>query len=31
MSQSEDELRRECEILRAQLVQNTHVIEVFKS
>ncbi|MCO5113053.1 MAG: SpoIIE family protein phosphatase [Bdellovibrionaceae bacterium] len=31
MSQSEDELRRECEILRAQLVQKTHVIEVFKA
>lgn len=32
MSQSsEDELRRECELLRAQLVQKTHVIEVYKA
>lgn len=31
MSQSVDELRRECEVLRAELVQKSHVIEVFKA
>lgn len=31
MSDSIDELRRECEILRAELVQKTHIVDVFKA
>lgn len=31
MTTSKDDLRRECEMLRAELVQKTHVIEVFKA